>query len=288
MMDFVINGDELEAMCGLPHIQQLAYLRGIRPYMDGKTGLIGIKRRISYQSIAEQLYIEPHQGIKNQSFSRDQVRRAVSGLARNGIIEVQSEGMQLILKCPLATRAFSVQNKAAINQPQKTTTNPHETNLVDTGFSRMVSSKADTAEYPKAAIPLKEDNYIYLLSQFEKFWSLYPEKKSKPKAQAVFEQLNPDAALCQQLIQALKNQINHVETTKACGTWVPPWKYPANWLAQRCWEDKLSTDVLQEKPHAEHAKNTRKRNTATDMFCPPCDAEETTARSNVVQLKQYL
>lgn len=84
MMDFVINGEELAAMSGLPHIQQLAYLRGIRPYMDVKTGITGIKRRISYQSISEQLYIEPHQGIKSQSFSRDQVRRAVSGLVRAG------------------------------------------------------------------------------------------------------------------------------------------------------------------------------------------------------------
>ncbi len=288
MMDFVINGDELEAMCGLPHIQQLAYLRGIRPYMDVKTGLVGIKRRISYQSISEQLYVEPHQGIKSQSFSRDQVRRAVSGLARTGIIEVQSEGMQLILKCELATRAFSVQNKAAINPPQKATTNPHETSLIDTGFSGVEASKADITELPKAAIPLKEDNYIYLLSQFEKFWSLYPEKKSKHKAQAAFEQLNPDTPLFQQLTQALQKQINHVETAKVRGTWVPPWKYPANWLTQRCWEDELSTDALQEIPHAEHTKNTRKRNTTTDMFCPPCDEEETTARNNVIQLKQYL
>lgn len=288
MMDFVINGDELEAMCGLPHIQQLAYLRGIRPYMDVKTGLVGIKRRISYQSISEQLYVEPHQGIKSQSFSRDQVRRAVSGLARTGIIEVQSEGMQLILKCELATRAFSVQNKAAINPPQKATTNPHETSLIDTGFSGVEASKADITELPKAAIPLKEDNYIYLLSQFEKFWSLYPEKKSKHKAQAAFEQLNPDTPLFQQLTQALQKQINHVETAKVRGTWVPPWKYPANWLTQRCWEDELSTDALLEIPHAEHTKNTRKRNTTTDMFCPPCDEEEATARNNVIQLKQYL
>lgn len=101
-MDILINHDGLEAMNGLPHIQQLTYLRGIRPYMDVKTGTTGIKRRISYQSISEQLYIEPHQGIKSQNFSRDQVRRAASGLVRAGVIEVQSDGMQLILKCPLA------------------------------------------------------------------------------------------------------------------------------------------------------------------------------------------
>jgi hypothetical protein len=39
-MDFIITSDELEALCGLPHAQQLAYLRGIRPYMDAKTMVI--------------------------------------------------------------------------------------------------------------------------------------------------------------------------------------------------------------------------------------------------------
>ncbi|KTD20117.1 hypothetical protein [Legionella londiniensis] len=287
MMDFVINGDELEAMYGLPHIQQLTYLRGIRPYMDVKTGLAGIKRRISHQSIAEQLYIEPHQGIKSQSFSRDQVRRAVSGLVRAGMIEVQSEGMQLILKCPLATRTFSVQNKAAINPPHKATINPHGESLVESGFSGSKEPKTDIAELPKAAIPLKEDNYIYLLSQFEQFWSLYPEKKSKHKAQAAFEQLNPDIALFRQLIQALQNQINHIETMKLSGAWVPPWKYPANWLTQRCWEDEHSTDALQEKQHAKHTKNTGKRNTTTDLFCPPCETESDVPRNNVIQFQRY-
>ncbi|HCX3504788.1 TPA: hypothetical protein OZL71_001240 [Legionella pneumophila] len=288
MMDFVINGDELEAMCGLPHIQQLTYLRGIRPYMDVKTGIVGIKRRISHQSISEQLYVEPHQGIKSQSFSRDQIRRAISGLVRAGLIEVQSEGMHLILKCLLASQHYSVQNKAAINPPQKATINPRGESLENTGLSATEVLKADTVETTKAAIPHNKDNYyIYLLSQFEKFWSLYPEKKSKSKAQAIFEELKPNDELCHTIINALNTQINHCETMKLQGTWVPPWKYPANWLAQRCWEDELPTDALQEKHHAEHTKNTRKRHTTEDLFCPPCDVEDR-EHNNVIQLQRYL
>ena len=106
-MDFVISDNELAALCGLPHIQQLAYLRGVRPYMDMHTGLVGIKRGISYQSIAEQLYVEPHQGIKSESYSRAQVRRALSGLERSGLIQLQSQEMKLILKCNLAPRPHS-------------------------------------------------------------------------------------------------------------------------------------------------------------------------------------
>ncbi|KTD34679.1 hypothetical protein Lmor_1212 [Legionella moravica] len=287
MMDFVINGDELEAMCGLPHIQQLTYFRGIRPYMDVKTGIVGTKRRISHQSISEQLYVEPHQGIKSQSFSRDQVRRAVSGLVRAGLIEVQSEGMHLILKCLLASLHYSVQNKAAINPPQKTTIKPPVTDQLNTGFSEVEGEKGDIVNPSKAAIPLYKDNYyIYLLAQFEQFWSLYPEKKSKSNAQAAFEQLNPDTELFQQLMHALQQQLQHRNQLKAQGTWVPPWKYPANWLSKRSWEDELFKDALQEKPHAKHEKNTRTNNTGADLFCPPCDEEESRA-DNVISFQRY-
>lgn len=121
------------------------------------------KRRISYQSISEQLYVEPHQGIKAQSFSRDQIRRAVSGLARIGLITVQSADMHLILKCELATQGYAVQNKPAINPPQKATINPPGINLVDTEFSDEKASKADIADPSKAAIPLIKDNYLSVI-----------------------------------------------------------------------------------------------------------------------------
>ncbi|HHS3313271.1 TPA: hypothetical protein ACTGGB_003247, partial [Legionella pneumophila] len=257
------------------------------PYMDVKTGIVGIKRRISHQSISEQLYVEPHQGIKSQNFSRDQVRRSVSGLVRAGLIEVQSEGMHLILKCLLASSHYSAQNKAAINPPQKATIKPRGESLENTGLTEFEALKADTVESQKAAIPHKDNYYIYLLSQFEKFWSLYPEKKSKNNAQAVFEELKPNAELCHTIINALTAQINYRDTMKLQGTWVPPWKYPANWLAQRCWEDELPTDALQEKNHAEHTKNTRKRHATEDLFCPPCDVKDR-EHNNVIQLQRYL
>lgn len=111
-MKFLITDEELDALYGLSHIQQLAYLRAIRPYMDLQTGLVGVKRGISYQSIAEQLYVEPHPGIKYPNYSRAQVRRAISGLERAGLIQMQSEELKLILKCILAFRLYSVQNKA--------------------------------------------------------------------------------------------------------------------------------------------------------------------------------
>ncbi|AMP94044.1 hypothetical protein [Legionella pneumophila] len=286
-MDFVINGDELEAMCGLPHIQQLAYLRGIRPYMDVKTGTVGIKRRISHQSISEQLYVEPHQGIKSQSFSRDQVRRAVYGLARAGLIEIQSDGMQLILKCPLASSDYSVQNKAAINPPQKAAINPLEKILVNTGLNESQDEKADIVETPKAAIPLKEDNYIYLLRQFDHFWRLYPEKKSRERAFEIFQQINPDEQLLQTMLQALDSQIKAHHAKKAHGEWVPAWKFPANWLLQKSWEDEVRIELTQEKRNEKRRTNTN--NEAIDPFWNPeaGSSEDEQQQSNVISLRSY-
>ncbi|MBA2648285.1 MAG: hypothetical protein H0U75_01590 [Legionella sp.] len=287
-MDFSINENELAGLCGLPHTQQLTYLRGIRPYMDVKTGLVGVKRRISYQSIAEQLYVEPHQGIKSQSWSRDQIRRAVSGLARAGVIVLQSEDHHLILKCKLATLGYSVQNKAAINPPQQAAINPPYQSSVNTGLSPVGPLKADIEETPKAAIPLKEDNYyIYLLSQFENFWNTYPLKKSQQKAWEQFQALKPDESLCGQIIKALQNQILFTQNLKEQGQWVAPWKYPANWLAQHCWNDELTLDNTMENKHA----NTRtyyQSQTTYDPLWDSCKSGlECEQTSNVFELAAF-
>jgi hypothetical protein len=39
-----ITSQELSALMGLPYLQQVTYLLGIRPYMDATTSLVGIKR----------------------------------------------------------------------------------------------------------------------------------------------------------------------------------------------------------------------------------------------------
>jgi hypothetical protein len=182
-MDYLISHYELSALCGLPHLQQIIYLRGVRPYMDYKTGMVGLKRGISYQSIAEELYVEPHQGIKSGSPSKDQIRRALKGLERSGNILIQSTAEKLILKCLLATVNNSKQNKAAIKSPPLNASPSHVASLVPISVDDDLSIKATIAKTPKAAIPHKENNlYIFLKQQFEKFWLAYPEQKSKHTA----------------------------------------------------------------------------------------------------------
>ncbi|RUR14035.1 hypothetical protein [Legionella septentrionalis] len=285
-MDFMVNGEELEALYGLPHAQQLAYLRGIRPYMDVKTGTVGVKRRISLQSIAEQLYIEPHQGVKGEKYSRAQVRRALSALERAGLISLQSEEKQLILKCNLATLGYFTQNKVVTNQSQKAGTFCSKEPIENKGFYNDPSQKPVTVNPLKAVTPLIKDNYLYIFLQqkFEQFWSLYPEKKSKSQAWEIFQQLNPDDALFSKIMNALHKQIQHHQQKQLQGAWVPPWKYPANWLSKRAWEDEITMEQKQEIQHAPGRQNTR-NDSGRDPFWNP-EVECEAPRTNVIEFKE--
>ncbi|HAU1368092.1 TPA: hypothetical protein F8R78_08070 [Legionella pneumophila] len=291
-MDFMVNSEEIEALYGLPHAQQLTYLRGIRPYMDVKTGIVGVKRRISLQSLAEELYIQPHQGVKGEKYSRAQSRRALSALERVGLISLQSEDLQLILKCNLATLGYFAQNKVVTNPSHKAVTFCAEQSLKNKGLYESSSEKPVTVETPKAVTPLiKENNYIYLLQRFDHFWRIYPEKKSRERAFEIFAQINPDDTLLQSMLQALDQQIKTRTAKESHGEWVPAWKFPANWLSQKCWEDEVKIELTQEKRNEKRGTNTKSG--AIDPFWNPetGDEEITGAdeyqQSNVINLQCY-
>ncbi|KTC72335.1 Legionella vir region protein [Legionella birminghamensis] len=292
-MYFTVNDKELDALCGLSYIQQITYLRGIRPYMDRNTFIVGIKRRISYQSLAEVLYIEPHQGItESGSPSRQQIRRAVKGLERSGLIIIQSFDKHLILKCLLADISYCVQNKPGTNPTQQADTKSHAKLPINTGYSEGIGAKADTDETLKADTPLiKENNYIYLLQRFDHFWRMYPEKKSRERAFEIFKQINPDEPLLQSMLQSLDQQIKTRIAKEAHGEWVPAWKFPANWLSQKCWEDEVKVELTQEKRNEKCGTNTKSG--AIDPFWNPesGDAaitdEDEYKQSNVINLQCY-
>ncbi|HHG8515340.1 TPA: hypothetical protein ACPYPU_001128 [Legionella pneumophila] len=292
-MYFTVNDKELDALCGLSYIQQITYLRGIRPYMDRNTFEVGIKRRISYQSLAEVLYIEPHQGItESGSPSRQQIRRAVKGLERSGLIVIQSFDKHLILKCLLADISYCVQNKPGTNPTQQADTKPHSVTPVNTRGSEDTEVKADIDKTLKADTPLiKENNYIYLLQRFDHFWRMYPEKKSRERAFEIFTQINPDEPLLQCILQALYQQITAREAKEAHGEWVPAWKFPANWLSQKCWEDEVKIELTQEKRNEKRGTNTKSG--AIDPFWNPETGETASTdedeykQSNVINLQCY-
>lgn len=289
-MDFILNIEELETLYSLPHAQQLIYLRGIRPYMDVKTGIVGIKRKISLQSIAEQVYIQPHPGIKEEKFSRAQVRRALSSLERVGLITSHSKNLQLILNCNLATLGYFVQNKVVTNQSQEVITNPSHFSLENTDLYEDNSSKPDIDNSQKADTPLKDNNYNYfLLNQFEKFWDLYPIQKSKQKTWEIFQSVNPTGELSEKIHLALQQQIDFYRQQISQGKWVAAWKYPINWLTQRCWEEELQVNFYQEINNANHQANYKK-SSHIDSFWDSCKSGVETDEqddSNIIEFDRY-
>jgi hypothetical protein len=108
------NDDEFSALEGLPLAARVLYMCGIRPYMDYMTGIVGIKRGISLQSLVESLYVEPNRGYESPTFSKDQVFRITNRLIKVGLLERRSIAKEkLIFFLPLADRNESVQKQAA-------------------------------------------------------------------------------------------------------------------------------------------------------------------------------
>ncbi|MDW9178615.1 Vir protein [Legionella pneumophila] len=264
-MEFIIiTHKELSALSGLPYLQQLTYLQGIKPYVDYKTSIVGIRRGISYQSLSEALYIEPHSGIQSGSPSKDQLRRALKGLEKAGLIQIQSWDRKLVLRCLLLDRDNSVSNKAATKPldypaPQKS--------LINTTSSNVNTVESDTTQKAEPATPQDNNNYFFIsLSQaFEVFWDMYPMKKEKENAFETFKKLNPSQNLVHEIITRLRKQIQLSVQKSTEGVWMPAWKYPANWLAQRCWESTSTNLEIKEYEHAIHETN-RKQPSATNTF----------------------
>jgi hypothetical protein len=283
-----IGKEELSALRGLPYLQQLLYLTGLKPYIDYRTGLVGIKRKISYQSLAEELYIEPHQGIKSGSPSKDQIRRAIKGLERSGLLHIRSQDWQLIFYCPLALVDNFNLNKAAIKQHDELASVEY---CKDTAISRdsdTIRLQSATICHSKATIPHKDNYYVFLLQQFEKFWNAYPVKKSKQKTWEQFQALQPTEDLILLIHSALHQQINSYNHQRQIGQWVPKWKFPANWLAAHCWNDEIQMDLTQETNNAIYQKRDSTR-AAIDPFWDSCKsgAEYVSETSKVIELCQH-
>lgn len=89
-------------MTGMTHQARLLYIC-LRRRMDFSTGLVGAHTKISYQALAEDLYVEPGQGKHSAgSPTQDAIRWALKSLESAGLIAVQPAERQLIFLLVLA------------------------------------------------------------------------------------------------------------------------------------------------------------------------------------------
>lgn len=153
MASFLTNDQERDALRGLSYLQRCVYLLGLRPFMDKETQLVGShKRRISYQSLAEEMYIDPIPGVRESgSPSKTQLRRAIAALEKAGLIAIESTSSQLIIRCLLA---YCVQNKADINLSSISTDKKSSKTTENTVTSVEISQCKRDKENAQADTPL--------------------------------------------------------------------------------------------------------------------------------------
>lgn len=277
-----VNSEELSALMELPHIQRVAYLMEIRPYMDRKTMIVGIKRRISYQSIRETLYVGPIAGVKTGAPSIQQVRRTVNSLERAGLVSIQSTQKHLVLKCILAETHFSDQNKADTRPTPKSATNQTSLNQGISMHHEDIDDKSRHTINLQADIPHNSvNNIIYLEKQFEKFWLIYPLKRSKLLGWKAFLALNPDENLFNLMMSALQKQITYYQIHEELGHWLPNWKYSAKWIERKCWLDELN--IYPEKNNTKHKKPRNKKQSVDPFWTPGIiEIEKIVSDTNIV------
>jgi hypothetical protein len=70
--------------------------------------------------------------------------------------------------------------------------------------------------------------------RFEKFWNVYPKKKSKGDAEKAFRAINPDEQLVETIVSTIERAKKSEDWTKEQGKFIP---YPATWLRAKGWMD---------------------------------------------------
>lgn len=121
------NEAEDEALDYLPLVAQLVYLRVLRRNMDYATGIVGLKRRISYRSIIE--WMEVRSGLGGSEgvttgLTLDGARWVIKILLKHGlIVRVSGYERTLVFKLPHATTDQSDPVKYPRGTPEPDQTN---------------------------------------------------------------------------------------------------------------------------------------------------------------------
>ena len=111
MSYYIITQEEMEMLHEKPWSARLAYLMGLKPFMDYKTCIVGLKRGISYRSIMEILAVPDGRGRHSEQqvvVTEKMVRHALKVLKESGLIEQIPADKKLIFRMPHAQRDESV------------------------------------------------------------------------------------------------------------------------------------------------------------------------------------
>ena len=74
---------------------------------------------------------------------------------------------------------------------------------------------------------------------FERFWTAYPRKVGKGRAEKLFVRLKPDHRLLDTMLTAIEQAKGSEQWQREQGRYIPN---PSTWLGQRRWEDEPFPD----------------------------------------------
>ena len=80
------------------------------------------------------------------------------------------------------------------------------------------------------------------LNGFDLFWSAYPKKRNKGRAEKVWEKLKPSSGLQMKILESIEEHTQCFDWTKENGQFIP---YPEAWLNAKGWEDELHSEESQ-------------------------------------------
>ncbi|WP_194727198.1 hypothetical protein [Noviherbaspirillum malthae] len=120
---FRISAVEIDRLTGVPHGVIVLYLH-LRALMRLQDGSVGIHEKVSWNYLRDLLRVEAVRGRRAKAFSVDQVRRMAQRLRKLQLIDLRSEGRQLIFMLPLAHAHFHDSQKAASTPTGKAAKTP--------------------------------------------------------------------------------------------------------------------------------------------------------------------
>lgn len=126
-------------------------------------------------------------------------------------------------------------------------------NFIDLGFIENDSCRSDAKVTSKRRQPdppekrREEKSREEIYAQFEKFWNIYPKKKSKGKAEKAFFKIHPDERLLIIMLTVIGQAKKTEDWMKDNGKFIP---YPASWLNAKGWEDELKLQGTHKDPYA--------------------------------------
>lgn len=266
MVKVTLNDAEQEILDRNDYKYEALYRRAIRRYMDYRTGLVGISRGISWQSLKEEMYIPPRSGVeKNKTLGEYQLKRMVKHLEREGLVQLKSTPARLILFCPLADRDNNVQNKAAPRpHPQANAqAAPSKTAKTQSQFRFAVIGEPEAAPeaapgvMAQAAPPPYTDNITKIntnknICRFEDFWGVYPRREKKKQARDIWVRKKLDEIADGIISDVLKRKQAH-------STWIAGYiPHATTYLNGERWNDEIREINNEANSTGINASNSRK------------------------------